>query len=734
MAYGIVSTQGVVGGDDGNSSIYLADVSNVSVTAGQGTVSIKWTDPVDVVINGVTLAEWYGTIIVRKVGSAPTSRTDGDIVLTSTSRNTYATTPWVDTELTNGTTYYYRFFPYSSEGNYTNSVSVSGKPAEHILDVPTISGTYTYDGTEKTPTLTGFDGESMVKSGDISATNAGDYEITVRITDNNSIWADGTYDDKVISWKIDPEEVDEPTVTGTLTYTGESQSPTLDGYDNSTMNLSEDVSGINAGNYTITVTLSSTNQIFKNSSSRSVDLPWIIGKATGSVVLSSNSSTLSSSKSSDTATITRVGDGALTTESTNASLITGSINGDILTVTKVGNTNGTATITVRAAETANYTAAFAQIVVTIKAYRVMTVIIDQTNSNPETCCTYADDAVGMTAGSTEWDEWFGYYPVMLNAGVEGKKLNPADYSVYTDGTSADLTSGAEGDVMVAYPRMGVKITTDANDKITVSMTDNPNAGGFSYLAHTRGSELKDKFYLGVYKGYNKDNKLRSLKGYTPTGNITIGSARTLARANTPASDGSGGSGYDQSGWYQMIFRQAMYVLKYKNLNSQATVGQGVTSGSVLATGGTESWGLQGGTQANTTTHVKCFGIEDMWGNVWEWIDGLVIDSSLNVFTATQGFNDAGSEYSQKGNVAARIDWGNYTKRVQGTSDLGFLIKEEGGSETTYFCDLGAVATSCVPSFGGSCGSDGNAGVFALHVHTTVVFSGSFDGGARLMWL
>lgn len=39
--------------------------------------------------------------------------------------------------------------------------------------------------------------------------------------------------------------------------------------------------------------------------------------------------------------------------------------------------------------------------VTPVAEKIYTIRIDQSNSNPLTCCTYADDAVGMTKGSSE---------------------------------------------------------------------------------------------------------------------------------------------------------------------------------------------------------------------------------------------------------------------------------------------------------------------------------------------
>jgi hypothetical protein len=36
-------------------------------------------------------------------------------------------------------------------------------------------------------------------------------------------------------------------------------------------------------------------------------------------------------------------------------------------------------------------------------FMTYTVIIDKTNANPETACTYADNAVNMIKGSSDWD-------------------------------------------------------------------------------------------------------------------------------------------------------------------------------------------------------------------------------------------------------------------------------------------------------------------------------------------
>ena len=360
-----------------------------------------------------------------------------------------------------------------------------------------------------------------------------------------------------------------------------------------------------------------------------------------------------------------------------------------------------------------------------QAYRVMTVIIDQSNSNPETCITYADDAVGMTSGSSAWDSFFGHYPCLFKDGIEVGRLNPNDFTKFEDGTSADITSGNAGDVMIAFPKLGYKISTSGNI-VTVSMTDNPNAEGYCYLAHTRGTTVKDKFYLGAYKGYVTSSKLRSLSGKKPTVDTTIGNFRTRAQAN--------GSGYDQSAFNQLVFRQCMSLLKYTNLNSQTAVGYGYANGnsSAISTGGTNAKGMDYG-ETTGKLQMKLFGLEDFWGNVYEFIDGIFSDSSRNILTATENFNDTGSGYTNQGASGFSSDTGGYMSKVQGTSEKGFVLKEASGSETTYYSDSAYVYASRLACFGGSWGYGANAGAFRLDVYRSASASSSAFS-ARLMYL
>jgi hypothetical protein len=338
----------------------------------------------------------------------------------------------------------------------------------------------------------------------------------------------------------------------------------------------------------------------------------------------------------------------------------------------------------------------------------------------------------MIPGSDAWDDFFGHYPVMFQNGAEGKKLQRNDFTKHEDGTSADITGGSEGDVMIAFPRRGLKMSKSGNI-ITISMTDNLEDTSFEFMAHKRGSTLKDKFYLGVYKGSEVSSKLRSLSGKTCANNKTIGSFRTLAQANG-APNGSGGSGYDQSGWYQLIYRQCMYILKYKSLNSQSKVGRGFVDGNSAqkSTGGTETKGMDWG-ETTGKDHMKLFGLEDFWGNVYEWIDGYFSDSSRNIKTATENFNDTGSNYTARGVAASSNVSGNYMNNCVGDTHSGFTPTSTSGSETTYFCDYAELYASYLPIFGGRWNDASGAGAFILFVSSSASDTSALIG-ARLMYV
>ena len=163
----------------GGSGIELADVTNIITSVGDSVVKLKWTDPDGVTLNGATLARWAGTLVVRKEGSAPVDKNDGIVVIDSTVKNAYSETWYEDTGLTNGMTYYYRFFPHSSAGIYTTGSSVNAMPSmilpNLVVDKNAVTTYISPTGVAGTVTVTitsDSSGSYSVVSNDTSIANA----------------------------------------------------------------------------------------------------------------------------------------------------------------------------------------------------------------------------------------------------------------------------------------------------------------------------------------------------------------------------------------------------------------------------------------------------------------------------------------------------------------------------------------------------------------------------------
>lgn len=367
----------------------------------------------------------------------------------------------------------------------------------------------------------------------------------------------------------------------------------------------------------------------------------------------------------------------------------------------------------------------------VQAYQTYGVSIDLSNSNPETSVTYTDDAVGMVAGSPDWYKMSIFNkikPCLFKNGAVVGYLNPDNFAQFADGTAADITSGNSGDVMIEIPKTGYKISKSGTT-LTVQITDDPNKKGFSYKAHTRTEDGdREKLYIGAFLGSNKDDKLRSVSGVSPLNATGLTDFRTYAKAN--------GAGYDLFAFYPMTLLQCLYLIMYKNLDSQTALGQGYVGDSDWEymqknTGATVDKGMSYGT-SDQMEQMKFLGIEDFWGNLYQWIDGLVSTSEFHALVATDNFNDTGDGYTDIGALSTKY-LGGYMKEPQGTNDAGFIIGATGGSASTYFSDYAGFSGGCVPVFGG-CFDDGSgAGAFRLYVDYGPGGADD-DVGGRLMFL
>lgn len=356
-------------------------------------------------------------------------------------------------------------------------------------------------------------------------------------------------------------------------------------------------------------------------------------------------------------------------------------------------------------------------------YRIYGVRIDETNSNPYTAVTYTDDS--LTAPPDNFDE----RPCMLYNGKVQYYLNPNNFALREDGGAADITTGAEGDVMIQFPKKATLLNrtgTYLDSKITEATNAQSIDSNFRYYGHTREIEGdRDYLYIGAYLGNALSGKLRSLSGKAPTVSQAIGTFRTQAQAN--------GAGYDLMSFYPLTFLQQAFLNKYKNLDSQTALGQGYVGGTAAqTTGATNTNGMYYGSPTSGTGRVKFAGIEDFWGNLRCFIDGLYSNSNRYILTAFQNFNDTGSGYTNRGQ-GATANISGYMSQAQGSAETGLIAKVGAGSATTYYCDEARLNASCMPYFGGDWAVGSAGGAFFLYVIATATTSIA-QTGARLMYL
>lgn len=219
-----------------------------------------------------------------------------------------------------------------------------------------------------------------------------------------------------------------PTVSGSLTYNGQAQSPTLTGYDADKMVLSGDTSGTNAGSYTAVVTPTEQYK-WADGGTEEKDIQWSIAKATPSITFDPTSVSLDTSTTSQVVAVTYTGDGTLSAQSDNSGVATTSLEGTTLTVTGVE--TGNTAIQVSASEGTNYTAASASLSVAVQFAIIIPVVPSQSGT-----LTYN--------GSAQSPSWSNYDPEqltisgvtpMVNAGGYNARFTPKPGYQWWDGTT-----------------------------------------------------------------------------------------------------------------------------------------------------------------------------------------------------------------------------------------------------------------------------------------------------------
>lgn len=298
---------------------------------------------------------------------------------------------------------------------------------------------------------------------------------------------------------------------------------------------------------------------------------------------------------------------------------------------------------------------------------------------------------------------------VLNAnGTVNYFLHPNDSTKKADG-SVSVIDGSAGNVMVQIPKFWYKyVYEDSIHKVSVSPI--ATSGYTVHPAFTRGGVEVDYRYYRAYEGYLNGAKLISRSGITPTRNRTITQYRADALVN--------GTGWSQTDWNLLYAVQILFLTEFATFDTQSILGNGNDTGSdySITTGQSNAIGNASSSKNNDDMWMSYRGIENWYGDGWEFIDGINISEYIpfvnNMLPSTYVSDVFTGNYVTTG-VTIPAASASYTKNFH-NSAKGFIPSVVGGSSATYATDgLWTAAGSRVLLFGGSAGDGLLDGGFCL---------------------
>lgn len=311
--------------------------------------------------------------------------------------------------------------------------------------------------------------------------------------------------------------------------------------------------------------------------------------------------------------------------------------------------------------------------------------------------------------------------VGLVAGINGAQN---DFDTVGPWAKMDKTiTDDKGNAFVRIPKLYIKKTqTDklATWQVSLSKIDDTWYLPKCFWDFTNQKEL-DYVDVGRYQGTVASGLLQSKSDVMATTSQTISVFRTQAKAN--------GVGYQLMDIHIVDVWQVLFLIEFATLNSQSIMNGNLSGGAELKNGTGSSHAGSSGFATNTG-NMDYRGIENMYGNLYQWVDGV------NITSYKAWVCDDSSKY-QSDLFAAPYQALNYTSSANGyISKMGYdpshpfaqFATAVGGSDSAYYSDYqytnsGNVSVLYGDGWGGTAGNGGafywGLGSAASHSYTYV---------------
>lgn len=253
---------------------------------------------------------------------------------------------------------------------------------------------------------------------------------------------------------------------------------------------------------------------------------------------------------------------------------------------------------------------------------------------------------------------------------------------YGDDDFTFSPTDANVNVFTKIPRFWYKRYIDEEDFEHIQIAD--------YAAE--GFLESKEFAIARYLYEGSTSSPRSCSGLAPLVNTTGQSYQTGAK--------SLGNNVCLFDWRALGAIQLLYLVEYADNNSQETLGQGISDGSKFNSGQLDSLGMKSGCLNDDAQHSVIYrGIEDIFGNVYQLIDGVNIKNG-QAYVCTDStkyeFEKYDGDYVQVGYINNKSS-GHISKLGydENYSLLMLPIECSGVSSDTWFTDYYFYASGAI---------------------------------------
>ena len=236
----------------------------------------------------------------------------------------------------------------------------------------------------------------------------------------------------------------------------------------------------------------------------------------------------------------------------------------------------------------------------------------------------ANAQIGETAVQNDFDNIYPWSDIIsYNYKYDSSTGNVTEIMYGEDGFAFD---GTNGEVLTRIPEFYYNRYQQTED----------DGKTYEYVLispeYIDGYYKSEAFSVGRYTISGAANDVHSKSGVQPLTNVTITDFRNYIR-NTVAL----GDDFGQMDYHYFIL-QLLYLVEYADYNSQAKLGQGNVNNTVAITSGEcNTLGMKSGTYGdNDKKHSVTYrGIEDIFGNVWQYVDGINIKEYVTYICTDQ---------------------------------------------------------------------------------------------------